>query len=105
MNEEMKDLVEELQEIVHKGNKALQKVQQKMNQRRGGYRSNYDGGGYNNNYNGGNMGGGGYGQNMGQMHGSIQWGGGMNQHPGQMDYYPQDPTQVPGSMFYDPRYM
>ena len=24
---------------------------------------------------------------------------------GQMDYYPQDPTQVPGSMFWDPRYM
>ena len=92
----MKDLVEELQEIVHKGNKALQKVQQKMNQRRGGYRSNYDGGGFQNNWN----------QNMNQMHGSIQWGGGgMNHHPGQMDFYPQDPTQVPGSMFYDPRYM
>ena len=30
MNEEMKDLVEELQEIVHKGQKALQKVNQKM---------------------------------------------------------------------------
>ncbi len=100
MNEEMKDLVEELQEIVHKGQKALQKVNQKMGQRRG-YSNNYGGGGYNNTYGGGS----GYGQNMGQMHGSIQWGGGGMNHPGQMDYYPQDPTQVPGSMFYDPRYM
>ena len=104
MNEEMKDLVEELQEIVHKGNKALQKVQQKMGQRRG-YSSNYGGGGDNNTYGGGMPGGGNWNQNMNQMHGSIQWGGGGMGHPGQMDYYPQDPTQVPGSMFWDPRYM
>ena len=54
----------------------------------------------------------GYGQNMGQMHGSFDinggmnpMGGGMGQMGGQMGFYPQDPTQVPGSMFFDPRYM
>ena len=100
MNEEMKDLVEELQEIVHKGQKALQKVQQKIGQRRG-YSNGYNGGGM---YN--NDGGGGWNQNMNQMHGSFQLNGGMGgPQGGQMDYYPQDPTQVPGSMFYDPRYM
>ena len=102
----MKEMMEELQEFVHKGNKLLQKAQQKMGQRRG-YSNNYGGGGYNNNYPG-NTGGGGYNQNMGQMHGSFDIGSGMGQgqHPmGQFGGYPQDPTQMPGSMFFDPRYM
>lgn len=106
MNEEMKEMMEELQEFVHKGQKLIHKAQQKLGQRRG-YSNNYGGGGYNSNY-----GGGGYNQNMGQMHGSFDinggmnpMGGGMGQMGGQMGFYPQDPTQVPGSMFFDPRYM
>lgn len=106
----MKEMMEELQEFVHKGQKLIHKAQQKMGQRRG-YSNTYGGGGYNQTM--GQMGGQGgynqgYGQTMGQMHGSFDINGGMGggQFPmGQMGGYPQDPTQIPGSMFFDPRYM
>lgn len=86
MNEELKDLVEEMQEFLHKGEKLVAKAQQKMGMRDGGYMGQRRGGyqrmgqmdGYNRN-----------GQHMGQM-GGVYWG-------------QQEPMMDEG--YFDPRYM
>lgn len=91
MNEELKDLVEEMQEFLHKGEKLVAKAQQKMGMRDGGYMGQRRGGyqrmgqmdGYNRN-----------GQHMGQM-GGVYWG-------------QQNPMMGGNQMdegYFDPRYM
>lgn len=88
MNEEMRDMVEELGELKHKIEKMEHKLQQKLGQR-GGYRGGRMG------QNTGNYGG----QNMGQS-GGVFWGG-----------MPQSPTNGMGGQYpmedywFDPRYM
>lgn len=88
MNEEMRDMVEELGELKHKIEKMEHKLQQKLGQR-GGYR-------------GGRMGQniGNYGcQNMGQS-GGVFWGGMPKSPMGGMDgQYPMEEN------WFDPRYM
>lgn len=93
MDEEMKDLMEELQEVKHKVDKLERKLQQKMGQR-GGYGRMGRMDGYNNmgyRQGGYNQGG----QNMGQA-GGVFWGQSPMMQGGQ---YPMEDN------WYDPRYM
>lgn len=94
MNEELKEMVEELQEFIHKGEKLLVKAHQKM-----GMRTNQRMGQMNGNYGRGNYG---NGQSMGQM-GGVYWGQNpMQGMPNQMGMNGQFPMGE--EMYNDPRF-
>jgi len=69
MNEELKEIIEEMQEFLHKGEKLVHKAQQKMGMRDGSYQGMGQRGGQRMGRMGGYQGG----QNMGQM-GGVYWG-------------------------------